>query len=723
MVLNNKIPIAADADKSVAAIVTAPLKSHPAVQPFQMRTGRNASQPGNGVIQRVAIKTGTGVLPDGTRNHDIQEMEIVNALYQKFLTFSKRDFPSNPRIEAESNESRTNWSEENKLGEERVLSAKPLNDFWQLVMDFKKSRDLGAVNIKTKEQEGFASAVYNQYNKTTANTGNTDVMVYKHPDLDETEGKAASDKGVSYELAATKFKEIREATGWSDSDIAGSILQFYKNGQIPEKIEETGQRRNFGYLVTLMTVPESVRSVGTFPFGLIMLENIKNSKANSAQAFMAPEGKEAEIKRRKQIRTKNNKIKAAHKKKEESKTKVVEKEKEEEEIEDEASSGLEGLEPVEPVYKDAIDLGGVYAPAYSGSKKPLNDLESVAEAGALQSKPTSANQVDYYWNITLGRYEKMVKDYLSAHPEQLSFVEEIPLRSDAINEVINQILTHFGVGEEIVKASTTNRQIKRESNRIISSLHHITKPLDEGGKYTSPALLPPGGELAASIFTFGAGRGVEEEEAVFTRSLYETHTNTYNRFGQSLEEYPLAPSSPTQQFGEFERALTEDVLKNRNDRKRNPVEFGEVFSNDLEERIEELKTRQAAVHVTKSVVSDLKKKGIKRSLGEDKEKGSLEEKGTETGREVKAESVKEPRISAGVLRKRGLILKIKSVIHDIITKSWKEDLDFDVVVATLLNNSEWKEFINSTLLPEDRFTLDEEELKKIISDTVKEYYI
>jgi hypothetical protein len=726
MAFDNKVPMATNMDKSVAAVTSFPLKSHPAVHSFQMRRVYNVPQAGNDVVQRVMIKTGTETNPDGINNYDVPEMEIVNALYQKFLAFSKQDYPATPRIESKSNESRTNWSEQNELGAELVLGATPLNNFWNLVMDFKKNRDLGAVNIKSSDGSGFSSAIYNQYGKTNTNTGNTDVMVYKHPEMGETEGKAGSDKGVSYELAAIKFAEIVKATKWGDAKIAESILQFYQDGKIPEIIEEKDQRRNFGYLVTLMTVPESVRSVGTFPFGLLMLENIKNGMATAAQAFRPAEGMKEIIKERKKIRVANKKIRDELKRKEEREggkkkaKKVIEVEEvDDDEVNDEVP-GLEGIVPVEPVYKDEIDSGGLYAPAYSGSKKPLNDLETEAETGDLALRDNSDNKNSYYWNVTLGRFEQMLKVYLATHPEQLLIDEVKDDKQAATDGVINHILMYFGVGQEITGTSTPNREIKRESNQILSSLFNIIKPSNEGGKFTSPFLLPEGGNLTKSLFEFGSER--KEEEYSFTKSLYQTHKNTYEQFGQSFQQYPTAPSSPTNNYSGYEQQLTEDILNRRDERKQNPEEF-DLFGNDVEQRLEELKTRQTTFQITRSVSSDLRESRLKRKVGErDKKSEDVNEEleGTEEKKEEPNKRRKVPTQLA--IKKMTLINKIRGAILNIMSVNWQEGYPQDLVERALMANLDLQQFVTNELLADTDLSLEEEELRTIITQEVAQYY-
>jgi hypothetical protein len=726
MAFSNKLPVTANMDKSVAAVTSFPLKSHPAVHPFQLHTGRSTPQAGN-VVQCVQIKTGTATDPSGTNNYDVSEAQIMDALYKKFLAFSKRDFPAIPRIEAESNATRTNWNEENALGAELQLSGAPLNDYWRLVMDFKKSRDLGAVNIKTNTGEGFSSAIYNQYNKTTTNTGNTDVMVYKHPELDESEEKTASDKGVSYDLAATKFAEIRMATKWKDAAIAASLLQFYKDGEIPDIIEEKGQRRNFGYLATLMTVPESVRSVGTFPFGLMMLENIKNGKANAAQAFTPAAGMAAEIEERKGNRKTNTAVvkerKAAvtrhAKKKDKNDSEILAEQQEIERINGKLIDG------VPPVYKDDIDLGGLYAPAYSGSKLPLNTLETEAERGDLLPTDTNRNQVEYYRNTTLKRYVKMVEDYLASHPEQLSIGEAKVEQKDAVDGVISHILAHFGIGGEITDESTKNRQINRASNQVLSSLWGITKPQGEGGKFTTPTLLPEGGALANSLFTFGADRGEKKEETALASSLYQSHTNTYNSFGQNLNKYPLAPSSPSGGWGEYEEDVSTDFIETRTARKQNEQQFQAWFGDDLQQRREELDTRRTTFQVTTSVLSNLEgsDQSRKRKFDADK-KGAEDEGGKVEEEEVKQDDTsKRIRLLPPGIRKKGLILKIQTIIHRIMSARWSSEYQPEFVVDSLMADIGLRKMVGDALASDNELKLGDEELKGIVSQEVMGYYM
>lgn len=727
MAFSNKLPVAANMDKSVAAVTSFPLKSHPAVHPFQLRQGHSAPQPDGKVVQRVLIKTGTATDPSGTNNYDVSEAQIMDALYKKFLAFSKHDFPAVPRIEAQSNATRTNWSEDNALGAELKLSNTPLNDYWRVIMDFKKSRDLGAVNIKTSTGEGFSSAIYNQYNKTTTNTGNTDVMVYKHPELGEAEQSSASDKGVSYDLAATKFAEIHKATKWKDAVIAASLLQFYKDGEIPELIETKGQRRNFGYLATLMTVPESVRSIGTFPFGLIMLENMKNGKASAAEAFMPAEGMEETIEERKENRKTNTATvkdrkaaEARHKKKKQEAKDPSEILAEQQELEKINSRMIE----VPPVYKDDIDKGGLYAPAYSGSKLPLNTLETEAEGGDLLPTDTNRNQVEYYRNVTLKRYIKIVEDYLASHPEQLSIGEAKVEQKDAVDGVISHILAHFGIGGEITAESTTNRQINRASNQVLSSLWGITKPKSEGGRFTTPTLLPEGGALTNSLFTFGADRGEKKEETAFTSSLFQSHTNTYNALGASLYKYPMVPKSPTGGFGEYEQAITEDVLENRRERKENPDQFQSWFGNDLEQRKAELDTRRTTFQVTKSVLSNLQD-GEQSSR---KRKFDADEKGSDSDRKVEEEETqrddtsKRIKLQPAAIRRKGLILKIQTIIHQIMSANWKSEYQPELVIESLMADIGLRDMVGRALAADSELKLSDGELKDIVSQQVMEYY-
>lgn len=407
------------------------------------------------VVQRVRLVSGLDTVPVvGTFNVEVPELKVLEALYKKLSGAALQDFPLPPRIESGPNTDRLNRSDTTALGEERVLGDKPINDLWQLVIDFKKHRALASVNIKSNTGEGLASAVYNQYGKTQTKWENTDVLIYKHPERnEEEEEKTESDKGVSYKLAATKFEEMRKALApWGDKEIAGAILQYYKDGVLPQKVVDAGQTRNFGYITTLMLVPESARSVGTFTFGLILLDNIKSGAETANEAFLPAAGVPDGIAARVKARKKEKKLLKKEKELRKEKKKVPRR----------TPDPLSQI----PTYKDDPDLGGTYAPAFTGSKAPLNWLESESETQPL-ALATKENKGSYLWNTTLKRYTNMVKTFLAQHPELTGFEIEIDDEGTLINLLVDRILTHFGIGEGILSDTTRQHEVRRSTNNIL----------------------------------------------------------------------------------------------------------------------------------------------------------------------------------------------------------------------------------------------------------------
>ncbi|SHN36221.1 hypothetical protein [Chitinophaga sp. CF418] len=756
MTYSDKTPVKDNTRRAVAAISSfSTLRSHPAVHPFQRRMMRDCVPDNNrGVIQRAEIMTGTSEAADGTNNHSIPELDIISALYKKFLAFSKQDYPSAPRIEGTSNATRTNWDDEQSLGAIRTLSNKPLNDFWQIAMDYKKARDLGAINIKSSDNQGFASAIYNQYGKTHAGTGNTDVMVYKHPEKgeeveEEDDEKTASDKGVSYTLAITKFAEIREATGWEDSEIAQNILEFYKNGVVPKLIVDTGQRQNFGYLATLMTVPESVRSVGTFPLGLIMLDNIMTGQANSRNAFLASDDDLEEVKGRDAIRAENSKIKAAKTRIERARR---EKEAKERHAGDEAGSsgstergrgrgrggrgrgrggrgGKEGKEidtskdaelaardetEVSNKYKDAPDKGGLYAPAFKGSKLPLNKIETAAESEDLRLKDTGERKEretkeKYYWNTILERYSGMLKVFLTAHSDMLSFDEKVEDREDVIEKLIQRILNYFEIGAEITATSTTNREIRGGGNKVLWGINNIIGPSTSGGKFTSPELLSAGGDLSVSVFDFAAERN-DKEETGFTRSFFGAQVGAFSSLSDNFHRHPVAPGSPTQEYPELTSDVNSFVTEERARRKEDAEGIYGGLPDSIELLRQQIEHNRVIRDATRSSLSrNDKKKGEKRKVEK------LEEKSEEAEHIATTETSKKVKLLPAPVRTMRLIAVIQQMVANIATTLVLDGLSRGQIEESLAANDVFFGYIESRLNADTEITLDRSKVDEIIS--------
>lgn len=542
--------------KAVAAASGSPLKTHPAVHPFQ-RYAMDASKiPNNaGVIQRVMIKTGMSDLGD-TKDYNIPDEKIVSALYKKFYDYSKQDYPKTPFIENKPNEGRSNWDEESALGDRHTLGDTPLNDFWQIAMNFKKSRNQGIINIESKDGDKLSSAIYNQYGKTQINPGNADVMVYKYPEEKDKKETAESDKGVSYKLAIAKFKEISRATKLKDGEIAAHILDFYKDGKMPDLIKKRGQQQNFGYLTTLMVLPETVRSVGTFPFGLIMLDNIVNG-VKAEEAFQANKETIAEVKKRASLRKK--------------KSKKDTEEKEENLSDEDVVSDEDVIEPTEEkedetgttkAYQDKIDVGGLYPPAYAGSKKPLNDMEErIGKGRELKAYPNENNKGQYYWNITLKRFGDMLQQFASNHGELLLFDDKIDDQESAIDEVVSRIIDHFKIGQEITGKTTVKRELGRAMNKGLFDINTTMKSVNK------PELLFSGTNVSKSAFTLVSGNKNEDEQKM-TTSFLESQTRNNSLIGNNLDDHRITPDSPTHYWGDMNSEIGSFLIDDRTERKQ-----------------------------------------------------------------------------------------------------------------------------------------------------------
>jgi hypothetical protein len=468
---------------------------------------------------------------DELQEFDVSDNQVMNVLYKTFHDYALQDYPQDSRIESLSNEGRTNLSKNTELGEQRVLGAHPIDDLWQVAIDYKKHRDTGMLDVQSKDGESLSSTVYNQYGKTQPGWHLSDVMIYKVPE--KKEKKDESDKGVSYGLAAAKFKELRTALECSDAQIAQAILQFYKDGEVPKVVEEKKMLANFGYLVTLMTVPESQRSIGTFSFGLIMLDNIGKGSTTADEAFKAAPGKEEEIEERETAR-KSNKTKSANNKKN-KKTKDYE-----EEI----------LDEVVPKYYDDVDLGGEYAPAFSGSKSTLNTMETEVESGK-ELKPVNkpGNKDDIFWNKTLERYETMIATFLSNHPELCKIAKVVGSEEEALEELVRNVNAHFGIGEEITGKSTTNRKINRSKNILLENLNSSIRSESKGGSFKTDLLFPDFGEMLKTSSNL-TGKLVSEEELGFGSKVFGGFSNSFLSIDNSVSKYPITPGSPTLNFGD-----------------------------------------------------------------------------------------------------------------------------------------------------------------------------
>ena len=198
-----------------------------------------------------------------------------------------------------------------------------------------------------------------------------------------------------------------------------------------------------------MTVPESARSIGTFPLGLIMLDNIKTGKDTADEAFLPNADMVGEVEKRVEARKKEKTLKTADKKA----------------AKDGKMVGERAPDPRALIntYRDNVDLGGTYAPAFSGSKPPLNQMEPAGEADKLELS-TVGNKEAYYWNETLKRYREMVKKFLEANPALLSIDAEMDEAAAATDALIEKILAHFGIGEGIVTDTTRKREVARTTN-------------------------------------------------------------------------------------------------------------------------------------------------------------------------------------------------------------------------------------------------------------------
>ncbi|HTJ13144.1 MAG TPA: hypothetical protein VL547_14010 [Dinghuibacter sp.] len=376
--------------------------------------------PSSPVVQRAKIKTGTSVRPGGTKTHTVEDLAVLDALTKKVSDFGKGDFPQPARIESASNAGRINRDPSTELGDERKLGDRPIDDLWQLVLDYKKSRFSGAVNVKDKDGGELASLKYNQYGSTSRKWENDDVMVYKTP-KGLNEEKEITDTSVAYKMGATKFETLRTDLGWTDQQIAKAVLKYIKDGVVPAEI--TGEsRRNFGYLVALMTVPESVRGLGTFPLGLIQLDNIATGAITSAKALAGP---------------------------------ADDTEEEEDEYK----------------YKKELRAGGAYAPAFAGSKQHINEIERANDAGKPLKAQHASNETKYTWNLVLDRYTAMIKTFLGKHPELLGVGPETDDKKVALNGLVGNMLAFLGIGPQITGATSDNRVLGRTMSTALHTLN------------------------------------------------------------------------------------------------------------------------------------------------------------------------------------------------------------------------------------------------------------
>lgn len=470
--------------------------------------------------------------------HPVEMLDIFDDLHQQIVEISKQDHPLRPVIETSSNKDRLYRADDHELGLEWTLSDKPLNDFWQMAMAFRKERTIGMIDIKSGNTT-IATARYNQYGNTARDPFHDDVMVYKAP-TDDTSAQSDSDKGVSYAMGILKFDEIitkvnaklpKSAPKISEKNVASYLLDFYKDGTIPDFIKNNALLlRNFGYLATLMALPETRRDVGVFPYGLMTLHSIKNGKMKVIEAFYTPNEKPKnvvyqsvdegfkDIAKKIQNHT-GSSVTLTEKEVVEllisfmdNRQKTKKDRKDDEEAIDDVYQYKGWVEDFEiladwtasdsnmvlrEIQKNNMTVAEAfseynpkYPPAIGGSKASLNVLEQGAKNLFGIAKKDDWNSTnakpEEIVNMIAG-YNQIVQDFIADNPDVLTSTKTAANPGEAMKLLTQNILTKLGIGPDITDPNTPQRLIQRAGNTALGGIASVINPQ----AFTNPPTVPP----------------------------------------------------------------------------------------------------------------------------------------------------------------------------------------------------------------------------------------
>lgn len=585
--------------------------------------------------------------------HPVEMLDIFDDLHQQIVEISKQDHPLRPVIETSSNKDRLYRADDHELGLEWTLSDKPLNDFWQMAMAFRKERTIGMIDIKSGNTT-IATARYNQYGNTARDPFHDDVMVYKAP-TDDTSAQSDSDKGVSYAMGILKFDEIitkvntklpKSAPKISEKNVASYLLDFYKDGTIPDSIKNDALLlRNFGYLATLMALPETRRDVGVFPYGLMTLHSIKNGKMKVIEAFYTPNEKPKNVvyqsvdKGFKDIAKKiqnhtGRSVTLTEKEVVEllisfmdNRQKTKKDRKDDKEAIDAAYQYKGWVEDFEiladwtasdsnivlrEIQKNNMTVAEAfseynprYPPAIGGSKASLNVLEQGAKNLFGIAKKDDWNSTnakpEEIVNMIAG-YNQIVQDFIADNPDVLTSTKTAANPGEAMKLLTQNILTKLGIGPDITDPNTPQRLIQRAGNTALGGIATSISPntfLNPPNLGTLPPPTPPvvnpnfmqpGGLLPAfgrvternALFASVAEKRGDRTTREYAREQFESQERTGRLKTRGIERRAVRSKSPTKKRTKLEEEVQEAVFENRSKRTKMEEDGNTAITQYLE---------------------------------------------------------------------------------------------------------------------------------------------
>jgi hypothetical protein len=224
---------------------------------------------------------------NGPKKLNVHTIRIVEALHSLFLKESQRDYPL-PITNLESNKGYSLLQQMHPRGLPREGS--DLGKLWALTMEFRKSPiGLARVDFSDFDPE-YSNQIGSNLNKNVTNNMNRallDVMV--RPPNDLPRDLVGGDKSLAYHKLPEIFENIVNKTARRTgqtieaSDVAEGMLELLA-GDMPDGFDEESIAL-MNYVNALVTVAESVRDIGMFAFGPMILYHIAHKVLTPEEAF------------------------------------------------------------------------------------------------------------------------------------------------------------------------------------------------------------------------------------------------------------------------------------------------------------------------------------------------------------------------------------------------------------------------------------------------------
>lgn len=344
-----------------------------------------------------------------------------------------------------------------------------------------------------------------------------------------------SDEGGSYIAVGKSFQALMDATGKSRREIAQAHLELL-HGRVPDGFTPD-QLNRMNEHVNIFSIAEPRRDVGMFLHSYIALHNMAHDDSPDfdPEASFGHEEVAPPPKPKKKAKKKDDKKKGKKKGKKKAK--------------DESSDS----EETPKKKKKPKLIPGTFAPAFKGSKAPLDEFEEEAEVG----KTITSHRKEIV-NVRSG-FHKHIKAYFEGMDFRAGgrdtlpgadFEDEDAAAEAAATQAAEQlfggttVLTPPAVGTQIVRPSSPTR---RETEHVLSTMTpdqlgrtlpnlapDVLFPSLLPPTTTSPPQRPPSPQRRFSVKTLDA---MDEDQ--MTRSVDEMNEEAFERL---MKAYKLRKS-------------------------------------------------------------------------------------------------------------------------------------------------------------------------------------